>query len=51
MSGAARRNIVHKSQHCHGATTALIVQPQNRFYVLLRSCNSTVYKSISDFKL
>jgi len=51
MSGAARRDIVHKSRHCHGATTALKVQQQNRFYVLLRSCDSAVYKSLSDFRL
>lgn len=51
MSGAARRNIVRKSQHCHSTITALRVRQQNRFYVRPRNRNSAVYKSLSDFKL
>lgn len=51
MSGAAWRNIVRKFRHCDGTVTALIVRLQNCFYVSLRNCNSTVYKSVSDFRL
>jgi hypothetical protein len=55
MSRAAQRNIIRKFRHCGNIATALKVRQQNRFYVLPRNCDSTVYKvyqiSSCDFEL